>query len=114
MGRRQGFSLVTLSLYIIMLVISASFVLAPAGLDKHEDDALKDAALAMDAALSIWYQAHSGTYPENLSVLSEAKVLPPKFNLANMSYATQAEQTQYRLSVSLSSGVVWKSPGSRY
>ena len=114
MSRRRGVSLVTLSLYILTLIISASFVLAPAGLDKHEDDALKDAALAIDAALSIWYQAHSGTYPENLSVLIDAEVIPPKFNIASMSYSTQAEGTQYRLNVSLATGGTWKSPGSRY
>lgn len=111
--RRPGFSLVSLSLVCIIIMVCLGFSLSAHNLNKISDDELKAFALALDTALSIWYQFHAGYYPDSLQLLRDAKVIPDKSPIESFAYSTTDNQTAYVLTVTLSSGAVWITPGSK-
>lgn len=111
--RRPGVSLVTLSLACIIVMICLGFSLSAHNVNKISDDEMKAAALAMDTALSSWYQFHAGYYPASLQLMRDAKVIPDKSPIESFVYSTTDNQTAYVLTVTLSNGAIWITPGSK-
>ena len=109
--RRAGMSLVSLSLYVFIIIVMASFIIARPAPERLEDDGLKDLGIAFDTSLSQWYLFHSGTYPDTLDALIHAGVFPEKVPLHKFAYSVNPEKTKYRVSVSLD-GRAWTTPGS--
>lgn len=111
--RRPGVSLVSLSLVCVIIMVCLGFSLSSHNVNKISDDEMKAFAMAMDTALSSWYQFHAGYYPESLQILRDAKVIPDKSPIEGMTYAPTENRTAYVLAVTLSTGATWISPGSK-
>ena len=111
---RRGASLVTLSIYVLVILIATIFTISPPNLNKISDDALKDQAGSLDVSLAQWYQFHGGTYPVNLQTMVTLGNVPSTIDLTPFSYAPASGNTTYRLTVTLRSGKTYQSPGSKY
>jgi len=111
MGRRAGMSLVSLSLYILIIIVMSLFIVAKPNPERIEDDGLRDFAITLDTSLSQWYAFHSGSYPETLTTMIDAKVLPEHAPVHKFTYTTNGEKTKYHMIVILNNST-WTTPGS--
>lgn len=112
--KRNGSLLVNLAIYgifaMILLCGVASIGSATRGV---QDDVLKNQASVVDRALYIWYASHSGKFPAQLSTLQTMGYISDQVPLSSFTYTLRNSQTQYSLTVNLSSGA-YKTPGSSY
>ena len=112
--KHAGMSLVTLSIYALVILVMTVFTLSPPNLAKFSDDRLKDYAGTIDVSLAQWYRFHGQTYPANLNMLVSLGILSPTVSLSSYSYSTINSNTSYRLFVTLTRGGTYTSPGSKY
>lgn len=109
--RRKGFSLVSLSLCVLVIMVMATFIIYQHNPDRIVDDGLTDLGCSIDTALSQWYLFHSGAYPENLSLLQNDRGLSDKLPIHKFVYTVNADRSKYRMEVILYNRT-WTTPGS--
>lgn len=113
----------TLEVTLYMVFVLGILVMAVSGVPDGlkggvNDDMRRREMVIVDHALSMYYQSHveknGGVYPVDLVILQNIGLLPNHMDLSGFIYSTQSAGSLYRLVVTLPSGVVAVSNGSKY
>ena len=114
MKKRNGSALIPF--IIILLFMSVTTIINTPGtiLNSVDDDLLIRRGVSIDRVLTSWYQTYGNVYPDSLNKEMLYNLGLQKTDIANFQYVVDSTKQLYRLTCTLSSGEVWKSPGSQY
>lgn len=112
--KRRGSLLLGLAVVsILMIILSAVAPNTGTIITSVNDNNLKDQCYLLDNALSSWFTSHGGQYPDSLLILQNMGFVSKQMSLDNFTYSLSADQTLYRVTITLKNGSTYTSVGSK-